>query len=116
MNLSEYEAKRQELDAKMQKLNEMESEKKMELSIKYQSECKKIQSQIGQLKKKQKDLLKTYQNDKSWWHAKFRDEKHDVSAKIHMLRMEYLTINNIQINETQIGGGILNVQHNENDG
>lgn len=78
MELQEYEAKRQELDAQMQKLNEMESEKKMELSIKFQSECKKIQSQIGTLKKKQKDLLKTYQNDKSWWHAKFRDEKHDV--------------------------------------
>ena len=103
MQLSEYEAKRQELDAKMQKLNEMESEKKMELSIKYQAECKKIQAQIGQLKYKQKEALKQYQNDKSWWHAKFRDEKHDVTAKMHMLRLEYLTVNNIDCKET--GGG-----------
>ena len=103
MQLSEYEAKRQELDAKMQKLNEMESEKKMELSIKYQAECKKIQAQIGNLKRKQKEALKQYQNDKSWWHAKFRDEKHDVSAKMHMLRLEYLTVNNIDSKET--GGG-----------
>ena len=100
MQLSEYEAKRQELDAKMQKLNEMESEKKMELSIKYQAECKKIQAQIGNLKHKQKEALKQYQNDKSWWHAKFRDEKHDISAKMHMLRLEYLTVNNIDCKET----------------
>ena len=108
MNFSDYEAKRSELDAQMQKLNEMESEKKMELSIKYQAECKKIQSQIGTLKKKQKDALKQYLNDKSWWHAKFRDEKHDVSAKMHMLRLEYLTVNNIDCKETQRqdnGGG-----------
>ena len=38
MVLSEYEAKRQELDAKMSELNTMESEKKMELSVKYQAE------------------------------------------------------------------------------
>jgi hypothetical protein len=33
MQLSEYEAKRAELDAKMQKLNEMESEKKKRSKI-----------------------------------------------------------------------------------
>ena len=33
MILSEYQAKREELDAKMQQLNEQESEKKMELSM-----------------------------------------------------------------------------------
>ena len=103
MLLSEYEAKRQELDAKMQKLNEMESEKKMELSIKYQATCKKIQGQIGNLKKQQKDALKQYQNDKSWWHVKFRDEKHEVTAKMHLLRLEYLTVNNIECKEN--GGG-----------
>ena len=36
----------------MEDLNSQESEKKMELSIKYQADCKKIQAQIGQLKKK----------------------------------------------------------------
>lgn len=101
MELSTYEAKRQELDAKMQKLNEMESEKKMELSIKYQAECKKIQAKIGNLKREQKELLKVYQNDKQWWHRKFRDEKQDVSAKMHMLRLEYLTVNNIDCKETR---------------
>lgn len=103
MELSTYEAKREELDAQMQKLNEMESEKKMELSIKYQAECKRIQSQIGNLKKKQILALKQYQNDKAWWHAKFKGEKHDVSSKMHLLRLEYLTVNNIECKET--GGG-----------
>lgn len=85
----------------MQELNTMESEKKMELSVKYQAECKKIRSQIGQLKKKQKDLLKTYQNDKAWFHQKFKKEKEDVTSKMHLLRLEYLTVNNIKCKETE---------------
>ena len=101
MELSTDEARRSELDAQMQKLNEMESEKKMELSIKYQADCKKIQSQIGNLKKKQKDLLKNYQNDKSLWHKKFKDEKRKVSENLHILRLEYLTVNNIECKETK---------------
>ena len=116
MVLSEYEAKRHELDAQMQKLNEMESEKKMELSIKLQSELKKISSQIGTLKKRRQELEKQYQKDKSWWHMKFKDEKLDVMAKMHMLRLEYLTVNNIQCKETQNGGGTSNEHHNENNG
>lgn len=101
MILSEYEAKRQQLDTQMEKLNEMESEKKMELSVRYQAECKKIQSQIGALKHKQKELLKDYQNNKAWWHKKFKDEKREVSEKMHMLRLEYLTVNNINCKETE---------------
>lgn len=101
MVLSEYEAKRAELDAKMEKLNEMESEKKMELSIRYQADCKRIQSKIGALKHEQKDLLKDYQNNKSWWHKKFKDEKREVSEKMHMLRLEYLTTNNIDCKEVR---------------
>ena len=96
MILSEYEAKRAELDQKMKEIGEREAEHKMELSIKYQAECKKIQAQIGQLKKRQKEALKQYQNDKMWFHRKYRDEKHEISQKIHMLRMEYLTVNGIK--------------------
>lgn len=107
MVLSEYEAKRADLEEQMQKLNEMESEKKMELSVRYQAECKKIQSQIGQLKRKQKDVLKSYQNDKAWFHKKFKDEKRTISEKMHLLRLEYLTVNNIDCKETRVqnGGG-----------
>lgn len=101
MILSEYEAKRADLDTKMQELNMQESEKKMELSVKYQAECKRIQSQIGQLKKRQKDLLKEYQNDKAWWHDKFRTEKHQVTERMHMLRLEYLTVNGIDSKEAR---------------
>ena len=96
MILSEYEARRAELDQKMKEIGEREAEHKMELSIKYQAECKKIQSQIGQLKKKQKEALKQYQNDKMWFHRKYRDEKHEITQKMHMLRMEYLTVNGIK--------------------
>lgn len=96
MILSEYEAKRAELDQKMKEIGEREAEHKMELSIKYQAECKKIQAQIGNLKKRQKEALKQYQNDKMWFHRKYRDEKHEITQKMHMLRMEYLTVNGIK--------------------
>lgn len=105
MILSEYEAKRHELDARMQKLNEMESKKKMELSITLQGELKKIACKIGNLKKERQELEKQYQKDKSWWHMKFKDEKQEVSAKMHILRLEYLTANNIECKETRISGG-----------
>lgn len=101
MVLSEYEAKREELDKKMKEIGEREAEHKMELSIKYQAECKKIQSQIGNLKKRQKEALKQYQNDKAWFHAKYREEKHQITARMHTLRMEYLTVNGIDCKETR---------------
>lgn len=104
MILSEYEAKRAELDRRLQEVGEREAAHKMELSVKYQAECKKIQSQIGQLKKKQKELLKTYQNEKQFFHRKYRDEKHEICEKMHVLRLEYLTVNNIETKETRKHG------------
>ena len=101
MILSEYEAKRAELDRRLQEVGEREAAHKIELSVKYQAECKKIQSQIGQLKRKQKELLKTYQNDKTFFHRKYREEKHEICEKMHSLRLEYLTINNIETKETR---------------
>ncbi len=104
MILSEYEAKRAELDRRLQEVGEREAAHKMELSVKYQAECKKIQSQIGQLKKKQKELLQTYQNDKTFFHRKYRKEKHEICEKMHTLRLEYLTVNNIETRETRKHG------------
>ena len=101
MVLSEYEAKRADLEKKMEELNTQESEKKMELSIKYQAECKRIQAQIGQLKHKQREALKNYQNDKAWWHQRYKAEKQDINSKMHLLRLEYLTVNNIDCKETR---------------
>ena len=101
MILSEYEAKRAELDRRLQEVGEREAAHKMELSVKYQAECKRIQSQIGQLKKKQKELLQTYQNNKTFFHRKYRDEKHEICEKMHALRLEYLTVNNIETKETR---------------
>ena len=101
MILSEYEAKRAELDRRLQEVGEREAAHKIELSVKYQAECKKIQSQIGQLKRKQKELLKTYQNDKTFFHRKYREEKHEICEKKHSLRLEYLTVNNIEAKETR---------------
>ena len=99
MILSEYEAKRQELDRELEEVGEREAAHKMELSVKYQAECKRIQCQIGNLKKKQKELLQKYQNDKSFFHRKYREEKHKITAKMHILRMEYLTVNGIDTKE-----------------
>ena len=99
MKITDYEAKRLELDAKMQELNNQESEKKMELSVAFQTECKRIQSKIGSLKKQQKQALQDYKNNKKWWHEKFRKEKMEITSKMHMLRIEYLTVNNIESKE-----------------
>ena len=85
----------------MKEIGAREAAHMMELSIKYQAECKNIQSQIGQLKKRQKDALKQYQNDKQWFHRKYRDEKQEITAKMHALRMEYLTVNGIDARETR---------------
>lgn len=104
MILSEYEAKRAELDRRLQEVGEREAALKMELSVKYQAECKKIKSQIGQLKKKQKELLQTYQNNKQFFHRKYREEKHEICEKMHTLRLEYLTVNNIETRETRKHG------------
>ena len=101
MKITDYEAKRLELDAKMQELNNQESEKKMELSIAFQTECKRIQSKIGSLKKQQKQALQDYKNNKKWWHEKFRKEKMEITSKMHLLRLEYLTVNNIDSKETR---------------
>ena len=101
MILSEYEAKRAELDRRLQEVGEREAAHKMELSVKYQAECKKIQSQIGQLKKKQKELFQNYQNDKTFFHRKYRDEKHEICEKMHALRLEYLTVNGVDCKETR---------------
>ena len=54
-----------------------------------------------ELKKKQKELLQTYQNDKQFFHRKYRDEKHEICEKMHTLRLEYLTVNNIETKETK---------------
>lgn len=104
MIISEYEAKRAELDRRLQEVSERESAHKIELSVRYQAECKRIQCQIGQLRKKQKELLDTYQKDKQFFHRKYRDEKHEICEKMHTLRLEYLTVNGIETRETRKHG------------
>lgn len=51
MILSEYEAKRMELDRKMEDLNERQAEHMMQLASRFQFENKKIGMQMGNLKK-----------------------------------------------------------------
>ena len=101
MILSEYEAKRAELDRRLQKVGEREAAHKMELSVKYQAECKRIQSQIGQLKKKQKELLQTTRTTRRSFIASIVTKKHEICEKMHALRLEYLTVNNVDCKETR---------------
>ena len=96
MIMSEYAAKRHELEVELQQLNDREAEHKVELSVRYQAECRKIQTQIGSLKKKQKDLLQKYQQDKNYVHRKYRDDKLSITERMHTLRLEYLTVNEIE--------------------
>ena len=88
MVLSEYQARREDLERKMQEIGEREAAHKMELSVKHQAQLKKIASQIGNHKQ--------YEIDKAWFHRKYREEKHAITSAIHALRMEYLTVNGAQ--------------------
>lgn len=99
MIISEYEAKRAELDRQLQEIGEREAAHKMELSTKHQIELKKIACQIGNLKKQRGELEKQYQKDKSFFHRKYRDEKHAICEKMHALKMQYLTTNGINTRE-----------------
>jgi len=96
MILSEYQAKREELERKVQEVGEREAAHKMELSVKHQMELRKIANQIGQLKHKRAEINKQYEKDKAWFHRKYKDEKQVIIQQIHALRMEYLTVNGAQ--------------------
>lgn len=95
MQLSEYQAKREALERKMQEIGDREAEHKMELSIKHQAELKKIATQIGNLKHKRAEINKQYEAEKNYTHRKYREEKHQVTEAIHALKMEYLTVNGL---------------------
>ena len=96
MILSEYQARREDLEKKMQEIGEREAAHKMELSIKHQTQLKKIATQIGQLKHQRAEINKQYEIDKAWFHRKYREEKHQVTEAMHALMMEYLTVNGAQ--------------------
>ena len=101
MSITDYEAKRMRLDEEMQKVNARQAEHEMELSVKYQTEMKRISTQIGALKSKRGEITKKYQIDKSWLRKKYRDEKEDVTRKMHLLRLEYLTANGLPDNRAK---------------
>jgi len=101
MSITDYEAKRMRLDEEMQKVNARQAEHEMELSVKYQTEMKRISTQIGALKSKRGEITKKYQIDKSWLRKKYRDEKEGVTRRMHLLRLEYLTANGLPDNRAK---------------
>lgn len=96
MIISEYAAKREELEKKMQEINEREAAHKIDLSAKHQIVLKKISSQIGQLKHQRAEENKRYEQEKNFFHRKYREEKLKVTEAMHLLRLEYLTVNGIK--------------------
>lgn len=96
MDISEYQAKREALEKKLREIGEQEAEHKMELSVKHQMKLKSIAAKIGQLKHQRAETNKQYEMDKAWTHRKYRDEKQKIISQIHVLRMEYLTVNGAQ--------------------
>lgn len=96
MILSEYQAKRETLEEKLQEIGSRQSEHKMELCARYQKKISDLNSKIGQLEKQKKDALKEYQNDKAWFRKKYREEKQQVIMSIHLLKMEYTKENGVK--------------------
>lgn len=103
MIITEYAAKREKLERTMQEINEREAAHKLDLCAKHQIVLKKISSQIGQLKHQRAEENKRYEQDKAFFHRKYREEKHKVTEAMHLLRLEYLTVNGIREQE---GGAI----------
>lgn len=101
MTLEEYEEKRLALEQQMEDANEREKMHKEKLAFTYQKECKEVQSKIGNLKKRQSELLHQYRQDKMYVHAQYRQEKQNINEQMHLLRMQYLTLNNISTNKKQ---------------
>lgn len=101
MTLEEYEEKRLALEQQMEDANEREKMHKERLAFNFQKECKEVQSKIGNLKKCQSDLLRQYRQDKMYVHAQYRQEKQNINEQMHLLRMQYLTLNNISTNKKQ---------------
>lgn len=101
MTLEEYEEKRLALEQQMEDANEREKMHKERLAFNYQKERKEVQSKIGNLKKRHSDLLRQYRQDKMYVHAQYRQEKQNINEQMHLLRMQYLTLNNISTNKKQ---------------
>lgn len=95
MTITDYEAKRLQLEKKMQEINEREAAHMVSLLGKMNAERMKISSQIGQLKKKQDELQRHYKADKNYIRRMCRDEKIALNAKMHCLRLEYLMVNGL---------------------
>lgn len=95
MIISEYAAKRTELEKKMLEITDRQTAHKLELSAKHQIALQKIASQIGQLKHQRAEENKRYEQEKSYFHRKYREEKLKVTEAMHLLRLEYLTVNGV---------------------
>ena len=102
MTIAEYEEKRLALEHKMQEANERERTHKEKAHLEYQKQCKSISARIGDLKRQQSDLLRKYKQDKVYLHSLYREEKTQINAQMHSLKMQYLTINGID--NTKKGG------------
>lgn len=93
MILSEYQAKRMELEKKLEEITERQTAHKLEMHTKHQIALQKIAAQIGHLKHQRAEQNKQYEKDKAFFHRKYREEKQAVIEAIHLLKMEYLTVN-----------------------
>lgn len=101
MTLEEYEEKRLALEQQMEDANEREKMHKERLAFNYQKDSKELQSKIGNLKKRQSELLRQYKQDKIYVHSQYRQEKQNINEQMHLLKMQYLTLNNISTNKKQ---------------
>ena len=95
MIISEYQAKREELEKQMAEITERQTAHKLELSARHTVRLREIASKIGALKHQRAELNKTYEADKAFFRRKYKQEKEEVQRKMHLLRMEYLTVNGI---------------------
>lgn len=102
MILSEYQAKREVLEKKMEEINDRQAQHMMKLSVEYQMKMKQISAKINNLKHQRGEENQRYQHNKHYVRHMYSEEKRQLTQSIHTLRLEYLTVNGLTDNRPAV--------------
>ena len=95
MILSEYQARRETLEKKMEEINDREAKHMLQLSAEYQQTMQRISSKINNLKQQRAQEHKRHQANKQYVRHMYKEEKQRLIDSIHTLRLEYQTVNGL---------------------
>lgn len=95
MILSEYQARREALEKKMEEINDRQAKHMTQLYAEHQRTMQRISSKINNLKSKRGRENQRYQANMAYVRHMYKEEKRQLIDSIHALRLEYLTVNGL---------------------